>query len=135
MESEYLLDFDKYYEIQMNQKLRRFERMLKAKVSEAEHVFGMQQTTLDALDYFLWGEYGKKLLKIFHERYPGAYQSCVSLHEKTSKIGFNHPKKVLDVAHAIKSHLIRYGARKNINIAYNNIWGHWNLARRINGTR
>lgn len=122
MESEFSINFDRYYNLQMMQKLDRFKKMKNDNISENLHPYVMQQCILDSLDYFLWGDYGQKLLSEFQSMFPGAYQSCIALFNKVNKVGFSHPKKVQDSATIIKQHLIKYGERKGLDRKISNLW-------------
>jgi len=123
METDYTLDLNKYYEIQVNQKLNRFKKILKNNNPEdIGYFFYRQQDILIGLDYFLFGNCKEKIIEVFKQHFPDAYQSCMSLYKKTSKVGFSTPQSAYKSAQLIKKHIINYGERKSIYKEFNDIW-------------
>jgi hypothetical protein len=122
IESDYNLDLEAYYEIEFQQKVNRFNKMISISKSNEQYYFFRQQDILIGLDYFLWRDHGEKLLKLFRKYYPDAYSSCLSLFKKISKSGFKTPKQSYQSAKAIKMHLINYGKKMLLKKKYNDLW-------------
>jgi hypothetical protein len=121
MESEYNLNIEEYYKIQFEQKERRFKRD-KVPPSNGQFYFLRQQDILIGLDYFLWRDYGERLLELFRKYHPDAYSSCLSLFKKVSKLGFRTPEQTYQSAKEIQRHVINYGERKSLKKRYNDVW-------------
>lgn len=81
MISEFDLDVDAYFNAQVRQKLRRFEKSLeKSTRKDGEYHFYRQQDILVGVELFFYPEpYKEEILNTFKEFYPGAFQSCLSL--------------------------------------------------------
>lgn len=123
MESDYSFDLDKYYKIQLEQKLKRFDKILKSNTKDKDDIFFIQQEILTGLDYYLWGEENKNILfEIQKENFPSAYHSCLALYKKCNKIGLFTPDAAYKSANIIKKHIITYGERNSIKKEINNLW-------------
>jgi hypothetical protein len=121
MEAEYDLDLERYYAIQVEQKMRRFERVLKIDNPALYHFF-RQEDILVGLDYFLWGRHGEHLLAFFRGHFPEAFGSCLNLREKVLETGFSTPSSAFHSAGLIREHLIRYGQENSLPEKFNDMW-------------
>jgi hypothetical protein len=123
MESEFELNLSPYYEIQVQQKLNRFQKGLKTESEKnQQYYFFRQQDILIGLEYFFFPKnYKERVLQAFNRFYPDAYASCLSLYKRVRKVGFNSSKSSYQSAKMIKTHIIRYGERKKVGI-FNRMW-------------
>lgn len=123
MESDFSLNMDKYYEIQVQQKINRFHKSLAISKKNEQYYFYRQQDILYGIEYFFYGEgYREKILSLFEEHYPDTYDSCSFLYRKVNRIGFYSPESCYKSAEMIREHIIKYGRRRLPNKTYNMLW-------------
>lgn len=122
MYNEFDLNLDPYFEIEVKQKISRFQKGKEPTIKNGEYYFYRQQDILAGLDYFLYGkDYSNKILDIFKSYHRNAYDSCIYLNRRVNRIGLNNPRAVYKSAQFIKEYMIKYGNKRSIGI-YNELW-------------
>ncbi len=124
METLYDFDLDNCYEMEFRQKMNRFKKSFSDETKDKNNLlFSDQQEILTGLDYYLWGESHKKTLTdIQLINFPSAYNACVDLYKRCSKIGFSTPSNMHKSAQLIKKTIIDYGENNHLNKDINNLW-------------
>ena len=123
METDYELDLEKYYNLQYQQKIDRFNNSI-INPNSPDYHFICQQDILEGINYRLWGEPGELLMEEFNLRNAGAYKSCLELYDKIYSIGFDTPELARKIAEEIKIHLIKYGQDNLLNQNFNSFWNY-----------
>lgn len=122
MDNEFNLNLDPYFEIQVKQKISRFQKGKELTIKNGEYYFYRQQDILTGLDYFLYGkDYSNQILNLFKSYHLNAYDCCIYLNRRINHIGLNNPQAVYESAQFIKEYLIKYGNKRSVGI-YNELW-------------
>ena len=120
MREDYNLDMELYFCGLLIQKRNRFDKMKSD--DNQQLIFLNQQAILDGLEYMYYNKNQKnEILRIFKDKSISAYDSCLGLHKAISKIGMYTPQSCLTAAEKIKSHIIKYGDKRGLDLP-NNMW-------------
>ncbi len=121
MRNEYTLDMEAYFGSLVTQKTNRFKKA--STTDQQQLLFLHQQDILDGLEYFYYNdEHRAQILGLFKSKSPSAYQSCLGLHRSIEKIGMHTPQSCHKSAEAIKSRLIKHGAKRGLLPVFNSQW-------------
>lgn len=129
LEEDYQLDIEYYYKIQVSQKIDRFKRLLNEgkKANPNAYQFYRQQDILIGLDYFLWRNQSRELLKMFMDNFPSTYQSCFALSRKLKKFDFSNSFEAFNAGKVILKHIENYGKKNSLGSTINKLWSALNI--------